>query len=653
MKKLLTVLFLLIFSITYSQNGVGYLNYTVYNEISYNGGYGSYANSSTDFNNMFNTANGATIYHSGIGTASATLNYNGSFMAAVPNGGSYFGIKTTGFFIPKETGTYYFSVDGDDGVDFSINGTVVTSYYGPHGFGGYHIGSINLVAGQVYTLMARFQQVGGGWGISVVWKRPSQSTYTLQSDECYSVVATPTKKAVINYNFNNAITPSNFSANVYTNNSNTWAINSMNTATSLGSNGSANITNSLDSTKITSGENITVTAGQVEWSYVNIFNGVTTLYVDMRQFGNVAPSSVTNVSILDVYSGPVTFTSNDGTWAQYIVPSTLPIVTNGTSSYNSNIRNAGYNNYAFSCTIAFNNLMAYKPQAVELSTSSNLTTLYNSIVTVSDVYLAFQEYSNQGLFGNTSGTYFTSGIQYLNADVNLDGQFNEADCYLLLANLTGKQSLLTTVTLPNIIKTIDKSTYDGINHNNWQLYSNASSYIYPINLNDTKVTDTFNVSVAWLGDVNMSHSISQTAGVATFSTTNTIKSFSLAPSNQIQSSIITQLIGDSVYVTITLNPLQQQVVGVQYQINYDNSILQYQRTQFNTIGNSTNFATNKTNYIDLGSLITDGSSNLNNTTVYKLVFTSNIKLNNVLGLISITPIDAVNQSGTQLKITIN
>ena len=191
MKKLLVTFLLIILSfVTYSQSGVGYLNYTMYSLTTYTGtgGRNAYANSATDFDNMFNTANGTTIFKSGVGTAAATLNYNNTFLTGVPNGAGYFGIKTYGYFVPKETGTYSFGVDGDDGVDVVINGNMVTSFYGPHGFGGLHYGTVNLVAGQSYTFVARFQQVGGGWGLQVMWKRPSQSTWSVQADE---VTSTP------------------------------------------------------------------------------------------------------------------------------------------------------------------------------------------------------------------------------------------------------------------------------------------------------------------------------------------------------------------------------------------------------------------------------------------------------------------------------
>jgi len=338
MKKLLTLLLILISSITYSQTGVGYLNYTVYNIAS--NGAGQYANNATDFVNMFDVTKGATVYATGTSTAAKTLYFsNGWQPSVVPNGGNYTGIKITGYFVPTETGTYSFGIDGDDGVDFSLDGNVITSFYGPHGFGGYRYGTISLVAGKSYVFMARYQNWGGGWGMYLVWKRPSQSTWSVQSNEVTSTPpATPTKKAVANFNLNSNITATTFSV-----------------GSALSSAGSIDITTSLDSTKISSGTKGTIVGGGVEWSYVDL-GVISTLHIDMRKFGNTTPSSVSQIKLLDVYDGNVTYINNDGTWANYSIASPLTKVIDGTSVNNQYIRNGnGY--YAFACDVTFASIM--------------------------------------------------------------------------------------------------------------------------------------------------------------------------------------------------------------------------------------------------------------------------------------------------------
>ena len=232
MKKLIVTLLILISSVAYSQSGVGYLNYTVYNIRS--NGAGAYANSATDFVNMFDTTRGATVYARGVAAASRALYFNGNWNASgVPNGSAYTGIKIEGYFVPKESGIYTFGIDGDDGVDFSLNGSVVTSFYGPHGFGGYRYGSVTLVAGKAYTFMARFQNWGGGWGMYLVWKRPSQGSYTTQTDEVTTIASTPSKKGLMNFDFGSNIDKTKFLIN-----------------SALSSDGSIDITNNIDSVKI-------------------------------------------------------------------------------------------------------------------------------------------------------------------------------------------------------------------------------------------------------------------------------------------------------------------------------------------------------------------------------------------------------------------
>jgi hypothetical protein len=265
--------------------------------------------------------------------------------------------------------------------------------------------------------------------------------------------------------------------------------------------------------------------------------------------------------------------------------------------------------------------------------------------------MAFQEYSNQGLFGNQTGTAFTYGIQYQNADINNDGVFNEADCFLLLQNLTGAKSLVDTFNLNKTLKIIPVSTYNTIGKSNWNTFTQNLGSTYSFDINTGKSNDTLNLAVAWKGDVNLSHSTTPTGNLVTMSVPSSIRSFSTT-SNQIQSTILTELVGDSVYATITLNPLTQQVVGAQYKLNYDNSVLKFSGVSFKTNGNPTNFGVDKGDYVSVGSLITDGSTTLSNTTQYKISFITTSKITNILGLISISSTDAVNQSGTQLNIKI-
>jgi hypothetical protein len=284
---------------------------------------------------------------------------------------------------------------------------------------------------------------------------------------------------------------------------------------------------------------------------------------------------------------------------------------------------------------------------------TELNTLYNSVVTVSDVFIAFKELSNGGLFGNESGNEFISGVQFMNADVDGNGIFNEADTYKLLQHLTGVTPLTQFSTLTYLMKLYSKSDYDAITKSNWNTQINSTRSLFPFNLNSGTLNNTYNVNVTWVGDVNMSHSAQQSvSGVAS----NSIRTMSLmtnSVSTEINASIMGEISNNKVIITISLDPLQQEVVGTQFQLNYDNTKLKFEKVDFITKGNPMNYGTNKGSFINVGSLITGGTGVLDKTTEYRAVFTPIGDITDILGLTSISTTDAVNKDGKQLKVKLN
>jgi hypothetical protein len=488
------------------------------------------------------------------------------------------------------------------------------------------------------------------------WSNPDDATFT----EFYTNSVTHSNGEVLtarfNFDFGGNVDETKFSAKANTYVNNLWGVTN-NTTRALSGLGKADITNDLDTNKVTTGYKPIITGGGVEWSYcvpnASFMGGKTWLLIDMRQFGNVDPTTVNSVKILDAYDGPVTYLSHDANgWAQYTLNNPLTKVTDGTSAYNQYIRNVRGENaeYAFACSISFAPTTSFKQHGIDIIANSQteLNTLYNSIVTVSDVYLAFKELSNGGLFGNETGNEFTYGIQYMNADVDGNGIFNEADTYRLLQHLTGVKSLTEYSTLTYLMKLYSKSDYDAITKSNWNTQFNYTRSLFPFSLNTGTLNNTYNVSVSWRGDVNLSHSATPTLNSVTTNSTYSISSIAA----DVNASIMTE-VSDKIYAYITLDPLQQQVVGTQFQLNYDNSVLKFEGVEFKTKGNPMNYGTNRGNFINLGSLISDGSTTLDNTTEYKITFTSATKLDNILGLISIGATDAVNKAGTQLKVRVN
>jgi hypothetical protein len=644
MKKLvISLLLIFLYNISSAQSGWGYVNYTSYkthNGTGVTNQYTQFANTAAEFDAILNTANSnTTITHTGE-VPLATM-CNGS--TGTPKwGGDFYAIKFEFWFIPTETGSYRFGINSDDASDISVNGTIIATYYGGHGAGGYQYGSTNMVAGTRYKIVARYQEYGGGDALFVRWSRPSApNSYSYWNEEVTNINSTPTKKAVAKFNLNTNLTATTFAV-----------------GSALSSAGSVDITNLLDSNKVSSGVKALTTNGGVEWCVIYQYDATNQRYrigIDSREVNGIlsTPSSISSLQLFDLWDGPVTFNSYDPNgWTEVYVYTPTQFNFSG-SSFSSNIR-AGNGFYGLQAEFTFSQLSTYKPQSITLTTTNNISTLYNSIVTVTDVYLAFKELANGGIFGNQSGNEFTYGIQYKNADINDDGYFNEADCFKLLQNLTGTANIVDSFTLPKTLRLITTEKYNTIGKSNWNTISTPLGTAYSFDINTNKSIDTFNISAAWKGDVNLSHSTTPPSNGITTNSVRTMGTQSMSiSSTDINASIMTEIVADSVYAYIALDPLGQNVVGTQFQLNYDNSVLKFKGIQFTTKGSPTNYATDKGNYINLGSLVSDGSTGLDKTTTYKISFSSNTKLNNILGLISIGSTDAVNKNGTQLKVKMN
>ena len=475
------------------------------------------------------------------------------------------------------------------------------------------------------------------------WTNPDDAIFT----EFYTNSVTHSNgeilRAQFNFDFGGNVDETKFTTKLLAQSNNQY-LPTTNTNRTLNGLGKVEMTSDLDTAKISNGKKGTIVAGGAEWSYVNISNGVTTLYIDLRKFDqNTQPTDVKKVSILDAYDGDVTYQQTSLYWAHYIVPSALTKITDGSSSFVGSIRNSGYDNWAFTCEVSFNNINVYKPHQVELSTT-NLSSLYNNVITVSDVFLAFKEVSNGGIFGNESGLEFTNGIQFMNADVDGNGMFNEIDTYKLLQHLTGVETINNGSTnLSDYVKMYLKSEYDAITKLNWNTQNNNTRNLLPFTLSNTTLNNIYNINITWKGDVNLSHSAQPTQSS---NRTNSVL-------NEINALLMGEIIEGKVVVTLSLDPLQQEVVGTQFQVNYDNTRLKFEKVEFITKGNPTNFATNRGSFITLGSLITDGSTTLDKTTEYKIIFNFVNTTTDILGLTSISLTDAVNKEGKQLKIKIN
>jgi hypothetical protein len=128
---------------------------------------GNLNTSLSNTSNILNYVN-STQLGTAIGTQTPYTGFNGDG----------FTIVISGYFIPKQTGTYTFSIEGDDSVDLFINNQNIVNQYGPNGTSaiGTHTGTIALTAGKKYLFRARMQEGGGGEGLQMFWKKPSEAS---------------------------------------------------------------------------------------------------------------------------------------------------------------------------------------------------------------------------------------------------------------------------------------------------------------------------------------------------------------------------------------------------------------------------------------------------------------------------------------------
>ena len=491
------------------------------------------------------------------------------------------------------------------------------------------------------------------------WTNPDDATFTEFYTNSVSHSNGEVLTAKFNFDFGSNVDETKFStkANRYVNN--LWSTTT-NTSRAISGLGKVDITNDLDTAKVSGGgTKASTTSGQIEWCVIYNYDVTNQRYrigIDSREVSGILsdPSTISNLQLFDLWNGPVTFNSYDPNgWTEVYVYTQTQFNFSG-SSFASNIR-SGNGFYGLQAEFTFSPIQSYKQHGIDIIANSQteLNTLYSSIVTVTDVYLAFKELANGGLFGNESGNEFTSGIQFMNADVDGNRLFNEADTYKLLQYLTGVQPLTQYPALTYLMKLHSKSDYDAITKSNWKTQFIATRSLFPFSLNTGALNNTYNVNVTWVGDVNLSHSAQQSvSGV----TTNSVRSMSVktnSVSNEVNALIMGEIIGNKVIVTLSLDPLQQEVVGTQFQLNYDNTALKFEKVEFITKGSPTNFGTNRGSSIMLGSLITDGSTTLDKTTEYKIIFTPLNGINSMLGLTSISNTEAVNKNGIQLKVKIN
>jgi hypothetical protein len=231
----------------------------------------------------------------------------------------------------------------------------------------------------------------------------------------------------------------------------------------------------------------------------------------------------------------------------------------------------------------------------------------------------------------------------MNADVDGNNVFNEIDTYNLLQHLTGEAVIGNNSTnLSEYVKMFLKSDYDAISKSNWSTYSNNTNNQYtPISLSNSTLLNNYNLSITWKGDVNLSHSALQS---------NVLNRVDSNSGLNIDADIWSEVVESETIVEFLIDPRTTKVSGLQFILNYDNTKLEYTSVEFKTSNNPINFASNRGDFISLGSLLNGGGS-VEGAVKYTVRFKNKQPLLNSLGLVSIGGSDAISNDGFKINIT--
>ena len=681
MKKFIFILIstLLVCKVGYSQTGEGYINYKSYKThygtgasstlsgVTYSGGAGSTA----EFDAMVDTNQpGTTLTHTGEVSPYGSTGLNGGHPPRY--GSSYFAIVYSGWFKPNKSGTYNIRTYADDSSETRYREVGTTTWQTmtyQWGCCSYVYGTATLDKTKWYEFEFRYQEYGGGDYYYFAYSIPANSSnpYYNQVSSNHqfgtwtninpSGTSTTTEPEVdLDLEFHSQLAPEEYRFGVYYDASNEqdgstyFNTSTMNSKYYLDDDGSKDITDYLNLVKMADGKKATTTGGNVEWCVVYDYDNTNKRYrvgIDKREFpSGVSSSGVKQLQLFDVWDGDVTFKSDDGTWGEYYIYTDTQLdFTNSTSS--TYIRDAnGF--YGIKAEFSFEDVEIYKGHKISFMNPSNnieqwtAEEFMDDYITVADVVAGFNELAGGGIFGGYKGDL--SGVQLQNSDVNQDGEFDFQDSQIGLAFLNGGDTPFNGY-LSEIMRIVPKSEYDNTTTTNWKTQTNKSpSTSFTFSVIDT--IQTLEYKVSFIGDVNLSHSAPQsTSSPGTQSTS--ARNSSSQKSNELEILLDISKEEDKFVVTLNVPQNNYNIVGSEFRIGYDNTRVEFDRIE--TTSNLQSFSAERTNYIKLGSISTDGSQNLNGGVQYKIYFSPQQTFESTLGLLSVTKSELVKQNGSEIN----
>ena len=306
--------------------------------------------------------------------------------------------------------------------------------------------------------------------------------------------------------------------------------------------------------------------------------------------------------------------------------------------------------------------------------TNDFKTLYENILTVSDVQLALKHLATHG-----AGA-INAGVSLLNSDVagsnnGGDGQLTDQDTYTLLAHVMGVDELYVDWNNDGTIDDNDANdqgnyffrTLDG----NVYTTTSAASYVqngiahngsfHTVDIDFTNVTTSqqFVKKGTWKGDVNLSHSpavdesiANDAVSIANAPNLMGMKVQSFGEAKQVVATVDGTIVisesGDKVIAKITIP--EGDLTATQIRLTFDDTRLTFDTVKTASGNTATNFAKLNENRINFGSINTLG--NKLTEVVYEVTFTKKGAIDGTTGLIILTNTDAADSEANRVELKI-
>tara|TARA_B100001564_G_C20669339_1_gene685319 strand:- start:2981 stop:4810 length:1830 start_codon:yes stop_codon:yes gene_type:complete len=311
--------------------------------------------------------------------------------------------------------------------------------------------------------------------------------------------------------------------------------------------------------------------------------------------------------------------------------------------------------------------------------TNDFKTLYEDILTISDVQLALKELATHG-----SGA-INAGISKFNADVAggtngaSDDILDDSDTYKLLAHVMGVSELYTDVDGDGDVddddannsgvyffRSTDGSTYTTTTAESFEangITHQGAVVEVDVDFSNVSSGQTFELYGTWKGDVNLSHSPSVSNGIVNdatsisfappaYSSRSTVNMFTGVGGAQIdlvEGTLIVEEQGDNVIATISIP--ESNLSAAQIRLNFDDTRLTFDSVQADSGNTTTNFAKLTENRVNFGSINTMGEA-MSDTT-YTVTFSKKTEINGVTGLVVLTSTDASDMDAVRVQLNIN